>query len=196
MMSSKQGRTKVSPTWRRGAGKIVVASVGVLGGLLLAAACGDDSNSSQACDGAGPSRTLSETCCLDYGVDACGAGLVCAALDGRTIPTCYAESTRMGLQGCNVDTLCASGDCNEVAGLCVSLLSEQCQVAVGCRSLTGERVACAPEVVDNAPDRSAYKCELVVPGTTCGPCLTEDDCTSLTQVCREGICTNAAGNCG
>lgn len=41
-----------------------------------------------------PARGLSERCCPSFGADACGAGLFCAALDGRTIPTCYPEHSR------------------------------------------------------------------------------------------------------
>src|SRR5262245_10943602 len=71
-------------------------------------------------------------CCPDYGLDACGAGLFCAAYDGRTVSSCYKERSRANLASCSADRECASGDCAETAGKCRGLLGEKCEVAVGC----------------------------------------------------------------
>ena len=85
-----------------------------------------------SCVGIGKSQGASEACCLSYGVDACGAGLFCAAFDGRTQPTCYPERSRADLASCNADVQCTSGSCNTSAGKCRSLPSMPCEVEVGC----------------------------------------------------------------
>ena len=36
----------------------------------------------------GPARGPTQSCCPQLGIDACGAGLICAALDGRTVAVC------------------------------------------------------------------------------------------------------------
>ena len=50
-----------------------------------------------------PSQGLSQPCCLSHGADACGAGLFCAAFDGRKIPTCYTENSRADRATCFQD---------------------------------------------------------------------------------------------
>lgn len=181
---------------RKCSAKWVVACIALVQGLALVTACdSSDEGAATACNGIGMSRTLSETCCLDHGLDACGAGLVCAALDGRTVPTCYAEGLRIGGQQCTVNSLCASRSCSPGTMTCVSLLGESCNVTAGCTSITTERVACSPAVNNGVLDRTKYSCKLVVAGMECGACLVAADCPSATQVCNQGICTNAAGVC-
>jgi hypothetical protein len=78
-----------------------------------------------------PSRTMSEACCPELGIDACGAGLVCAALDGRTQPTCYAEFSRLDGSECSEDKLCASRECAD-SGRCKSSPGAPCVAELGC----------------------------------------------------------------
>src|SRR5689334_15606926 len=97
------------------------------------AACGADKSAGQQdCSDLNMSQTLSEPCCPDYGVDACGASLFCAAFDGRTQSTCYADRSRLALTECNADTQCVSNSCHSTEGLCLSMGGETCTIAVGC----------------------------------------------------------------
>lgn len=57
------------------------------------------------------SQGLSEPCCRQHGIDACGAGLFCEAFDGRTQTTCYAEGSRGDGQECRDDLHCSGGRC-------------------------------------------------------------------------------------
>jgi hypothetical protein len=100
-----------------------------------------------ACAG-GRSRTLSEECCPDFGVDACGAGLFCAALDGREVPTCFLEGSRRSGETCEEDRSCGSGTCR--AGRCQSLLGESCSVDVGCTNPVNnnEVIVCLPSTLE------------------------------------------------
>ncbi len=77
-------------------------------------------------------QTLSEPCCESHGVDACGAGLFCAAFDDRTIGTCYALRTRADLAECSEDEQCQSGQCHPKKKQCLSQQYGVCEVAVGC----------------------------------------------------------------
>jgi hypothetical protein len=63
------------------------------------------------------SQALSGPCCTERGADACGAGLFCAAFDGRTQPTCYPEHSRAEGQTCTEDIQCAGNTC-DAGGVC------------------------------------------------------------------------------
>lgn len=77
-------------------------------------------------------RQESQSCCSELGIDACGAGLVCAALDERKQPTCYREYSRHDLSECSVDRLCASGTCNQDTRRCQSSYLAACDPDTGC----------------------------------------------------------------
>jgi hypothetical protein len=91
-----------------------------------------------SCGGSGPictygnAREESQPCCPDLGMDACGAGLVCAALDRRQQHTCYREYSRRDLTECSEDRLCASSTCNPDSGLCQSAYGATCTPETGC----------------------------------------------------------------
>lgn len=116
--------------WVWGIGGVLVAA----GCFALASACGagggddddddddDGETNSSDDDGVvvtsggekpGPSQGLSEECDADLGVDACGAGLFCAAFDGRTVTTCYAERSRMEDQECGENFHCVTNYCDD-----------------------------------------------------------------------------------
>lgn len=118
------------------------------------------------------SQGRSMPCCLQLGVDACGAGLFCAAFDGRTQPTCYAEEERLPGQSCFEDRHCSNRSCNLVAGACRFEPQESWTANVGCRSASGLRYECDP--VDG-------RCGLVT-GATGSLCLEPGDCDSGTCV--------------
>ena len=66
----------------------------------------------------GVSQPLSAPCCLELGIDACGAGLFCAAFDGREQATCYPEYSRGAGQECAEDRHCLSQRCNSETAQC------------------------------------------------------------------------------
>lgn len=131
------------------------------------------------------SQTLSEPCCTEHGADACGASLFCAAFDGRTQPTCYAERSRPDGAECTANLQCLSAACNVGVQRCQSLPGQPCTQEVGC----------AP-----APAGTAYVCnpvaELGLPANSCAPadpangglCATDDGCTS--HRCVNGHCSS------
>ena len=68
-------------------------------------ACGDDSESVP------PSQGPSEQCDPSHGIDACGAGLFCAAFDGRKVDTCYVLGSRLRDEECGDNSHCSSKNC-------------------------------------------------------------------------------------
>jgi|GEM_PF-2650316 len=99
--------------------------------LALLVGCGGTA-SSGACQSLYPaSQGLSAPCCLGWGVDACGAGLTCAALDGRSQPTCYPAFSRADGLECNTDVQCVSHAC-DTSGVCKSMPGAKCTAVIGC----------------------------------------------------------------
>jgi hypothetical protein len=84
--------------------------------------------------GPGPSQQSSAACNPKLGIDACGAGLFCAAFDGRMTPTCYALGSRKAFEACESSNHCASGGCifDGLVGVCQGRLGEACNTRVGC----------------------------------------------------------------
>lgn len=166
---------------------------------LIAGCSGEPSGTSKGGNGAGcsgvePSKGMSEACCLDYGIDACGANLVCAALDGRTVATCYLEGTRKGLESCTADALCASGECNKTAGKCKSLASEACDVAIGCVLPPGNagQAKCAAVTSKDGVDTTKLQCLVSTGMETCRFCSTNAECDGG-YVCLGGRCVGNHG---
>jgi hypothetical protein len=145
--------------------------------------------SAVSCQGLPKTQTLSEPCCPGYGVDACGASLFCAAFDGRTQATCYAERSRPDMTGCTADIQCVSGSCNAAVQECRSLIGMPCNTQIGC----------AP-----SPNASKYVCAkgtcTFSYGKAGDPCGVDSDCQTGTCVANEcvstmgGACTNQ-GQC-
>jgi hypothetical protein len=79
-----------------------------------------------------PSQGLSEPCDPGWGLDACGAGLFCAAFDGRTVSTCYAEGVRRGGETCGEDRHCSNRSCALPAGRCRADAYQSCSPDLGC----------------------------------------------------------------
>lgn len=81
----------------------------------------------------GPSQVQSALCNPAYGVDACGAGLFCAAFDGRLCGTCYPERRQFGGDPCAAPEHCANLNC--VNGICAPAPPESpCLVNADCAS--------------------------------------------------------------
>jgi hypothetical protein len=120
------------------------------------------------------SQGLSQPCCLEYGIDACGAYLFCAAFDGRIQPTCYAEHSRLDQQACTADVQCASSSCNVEQDKCRSLPRTSCSVDVGCASFDGDDYFCHPrhlECWEVGTNEEGRLCSL-----------------GADQVCASGVC--------
>lgn len=108
------------------------AAVLVVLSAVFGSSCqGDGDDGQPAEEVCEPSRTMSEACCPELGIDACGAGLVCAALDGRTQPTCYSEYSRLDGSECSEDKLCFSRECSD-GGRCLGSPGALCEPELGC----------------------------------------------------------------
>ena len=131
------------------------------------------------------SQGLSEPCCLEHGVDACGANLFCAAFDGRTQPTCYPERSRVDQATCTADLQCVSGSCNTTARACISLPGTKCTAATGCADdPSGQRYGC------NVSGNST--CKSVGDGEGGDFCLEDGDC--LDRHCADYACKASIGS--
>lgn len=134
----------------------------------------------QDCAGLPSSQSVSQPCCLERGIDACGANLFCAAFDGRKQPTCYAERSRLDMTECTEDRQCTSGACNVEEKMCRSAPRAVCTSAIGCASVDGKRAVCKAE-----------RC-VVTDGSIGSACAADGDCTN--GVCDStGRCVGAAG---
>lgn len=155
--------------------------------LALVCACdsgggGGSSDPALACT-IEPGQLLSAPCCEGHGVDACGAGLFCAAFDGRTQSACYAERSRADGDACTEDRQCASNSCNAEAGACRSATSA-CSLEIGCApSADGTARFCA--VLDGQTEPSCQLEHSLGDGQTC----TED------RQCKSNSCNLEAGKC-
>jgi hypothetical protein len=125
-------------------------------------------------------QSLAQPCCEASGIDACGAGLFCAMLDGRTIATCYPNWVRMPGESCMADVQCVSGRC-AASNVCVPALGMACDPKIGC--------AKGATCVSNDP-KSAPTCQ-TIDGVICA---TDKDCTNPgAPYCRSGTCSGSAG---
>jgi hypothetical protein len=166
----------------------VVAPVDADGGSRDAGVSGgtDGGSGGPTCRTTLPSsQTLSQPCCPDWGRDACGALLFCAALDGRTQATCYPERSRLDQTTCPRDEACVSGSCNPQAGLCRSSIGAGCSQAVGCApAATGAAGFCDTTT-------TPATCQAVGDGTLASPCAAAADCRSL--ICEGNRCKSPPG---
>lgn len=156
-----------------------LARISVLA-ALLGLACVDDREQALVED-CSPSRTMSQPCCPELEIDACGAGLVCAALDGRETPTCYPESSRLDGRECTGDLLCISHSCNSEKDRCEASPGAVCEPDLGCApDPQGYERKC----IDSA---SGYSCEKVnLPLDS--PCTFDRECSSNNCYCGIGTC--------
>lgn len=123
-----------------------------------------------------PSRGPSEECCIELGVDACGAGLFCAAFDGRTVTTCYVDRIRMDGEECDADTNCASLSCHPTLLRCRAMPTAPCDTALGCSDAIDGTYACS---------RFDLRCR-ATDGSADSPCDENAECA--TQMCTNGSC--------
>jgi hypothetical protein len=130
------------------------------------------------CHGEPKSQPIFAPCCMTHGIDACGGGLFCAALDGRTQPTCYGERSRADLSTCTADLQCASGSCNTALGKCRSSPYQGCDRNIGC----------APK-----PGGTVMNC--YSKGNTCQSARDQGSYCDRTDECQTGLtCTYEGGN--
>jgi hypothetical protein len=110
----------------------LLALTAVLGTVACGPAESNEPAATGDCKNIPKVRVESESCCPDYGADACGADLFCAAFDGREIATCYREYSRLGLEECTDDVQCMTQSCNQETKKCRSETSDTCEAATGC----------------------------------------------------------------
>ena len=140
-----------------------------------------------ACD-LGSSRSLSESCCEDLGVDACGANLFCAAFDGRKQATCYPERSREDMTECTDDVQCVSGECNTSEEKCKSLQGAACTEVIGCISAVDKTpYICVAGTCKRDP--SYCPTSTVKSGkATCDTAISTNCCTSATACSEDPDC--------
>jgi hypothetical protein len=80
---------------------------------------------------------------MAHGADACSAGFFCEAFDGRTVPVCYPNLSRLGGETCSADEQCLSMSCNTTVGACRAAGPEDCTAEIGCAPFGGIQRACA-----------------------------------------------------
>jgi hypothetical protein len=173
----------------------------------------ENNNIKQDCSDIPKVQGLSQTCCMDYGIDACGAGLVCAALDGRTIPTCYAEYSRLSGSECSDDRQCISQSCNLAAKACRYMSGEVCTPNVGCTSVSdpNQEMHCTGSTrysgldqdltchaVSSKPDPEyGMECKFCTRDSDCGNSACDTDYyyndVPLTLICRANRCVGPSG---
>jgi hypothetical protein len=153
-------------------------------GCAPTASSGPNTPSSSSCETLYPkSQTISQPCCPAWGIDACGANLVCAALDGRTQPTCYAERSRVDLSECSADVQCVSGSCNLEVKQCRSHPHTVCDWTVGCAANpAGAKYGCKTTWATSV---EAPRCEPLGNGEPNSFCVANSDC-------RQGQCFDHA----
>lgn len=128
-------------------------------------------------------QNLAAPCCIAHGLDACGAGLFCAAFDGRENLTCYPERSRADGEECDGDNHCESGDCNGDIGRCRTS-GGTCERDVGCAPSSGGDI----RVCSRADSRPGFECLLVGDGRSHAPCRDDSDC-------RNGPCVPSTFRC-
>lgn len=149
--------------------------------LVFQLACaGDDGDElTPSVDECSPSRTMSQPCCPELDIDACGAGLLCAALDGRTQPTCYAESSRRDGSECTDNLLCVSQSCDSKQNRCRASPGAVCEPDLGCApDPMGYERAC----VESAASYACEKVNLPLESS----CTFDRECHS--EFCNFGKC--------
>ncbi len=110
-------------------------------GLAVLFGCGPAEPQATDCKSKYPvSQQSSMPCCPEWGLDACGANLFCAALDGRTQPTCYLDHSKADMTDCTEDSQCQSAFCNKSVGKCRSQNFRPCAANIGCSG--GSNWAC------------------------------------------------------
>ncbi len=146
---------------------------------MLAAACGSDSSPAEPDAGVdlcaeSKFAPVSAPCCLDNGVDACGGGLFCAALDGRSQAVCYPEYSRPDRSECTEDRQCLSQSCNLDEAACRSVPATVCDQAIGCAPAADLRFVC---------DVDESLCESVGDGEPGALCELDSDCAADSPAC-------------
>jgi hypothetical protein len=125
------------------------------------------------------SQGLSQPCCVGLGIDACGAGLFCAAFDGRT----HLD----GMQ-CSEDRDCLSFGCNTEMGLCRSSPGMPCTAAVGCSTPMEKPMSCARDSITNS-----LVCQPRGNGSCAAVCGYDAECLGYAGLA--GKCNTQAGRC-
>jgi hypothetical protein len=172
----------------------------------------DGSPTAASCKAAfAASQSLSQPCCLERGPDACGAGLFCAAFDGRTQATCYPEHVRLGGQPCTADVQCLGLAC-DASGVCKGAPNGTCSAAIGCGKALGsdlpffcdETASAGPICSPCTRSSTDPACAAVIPnpnlpqpGVCPKTCTTDAECqaTCPKNAGASACCETASGLC-
>jgi hypothetical protein len=149
------------------------------------------------CSSVAKAQGPTERCCPAYGIDACANGFFCAALDGRTVPTCSPEHSLKGGDPCTEDRQCGPGKCSVAARRCEYSLNSECDPSVGCAEVSDLVVFCAGSPTVKGLIQSPRKCEAAREGSLvgeCGLCRTSADCVNDTPLsCVASRCVAGTG---
>lgn len=176
-----------------------------------AAEGGTTSSADTSCKSSYPaSQSLSAPCCTERGPDACGAGLFCAAFDGRTQATCYPDHARLGGESCTADVQCLGNAC-DASGVCKGAPGGKCSVALGCgKSLDSDLQfycdvtasggpscrACSQGSIDPVCGGSTKDGGSTPPGKCVPTCTIDADCQASCPVSSAvACCDGATGVC-
>lgn len=132
------------------------------------------------------SQQASAPCCLGWGIDACGAGLLCAAIEKRDQPSCYPERSRRDMTECSTDELCASASCDLSQRKCRSSLHSECEASIGCAPLPSGTVVCEQDPWVNY---RTYRICLRSNQPVGAPCRYDKECASK-DCTSGGYCAN------
>ena len=134
-----------------------------------------------------PVQLASQPCCPDHGADACGAGLFCAAFDGRKTHSCYLERSRLGGEECREDRHCLSNSCNQETATCRVLPGEACSSDGECApDSLGKSYGCEPQ---------SGSCFPIGDGSLGSECANDNSCIDG-AVCVDLACELPPGVCG
>lgn len=142
-------------------------------------------------------------CCAEWGVDACGAGLFCAAFDGRAQTTCYEERSRRHRETCLADNNCLSDHCDARTGTCLLRPGAPCNLEDPCgRDQNGtphecQESRCTPSPCDPIRQTGcepSEACDIVGATTGCrevGPMKLGESCSgalgALDRLCARRL---------
>ena len=174
-------------------------------GTSGAPASGDEADAgttdAASCTAAFPvSQPVSAPCCTEWGIDACGAGLFCAALDGRTQATCYPERSRRHREGCLEDSQCSSEHCDPVTKTCSLPPGASCNQGDPCdrddkgvpHECIESRCTATPcDPIEQTGCAESETCDLVDDTTGCrkvGPSKLGESCAGIADPpCARGL---------
>ena len=135
-------------------------------------------------------QNVSQPCCVAYGPDACGANLFCAALDGRTVATCYPLHSRLSGESCTGTEQCLDGTC--IGGICCRQAGQACLDSTQCCAGTCSQQQCVCRKQGETCSKTTDCCTGTCTGGKCYCAPAAATCSAPGECCG-GSC--AGGKC-